>query len=91
MDVVGGGEEKEGAEVSSELRDYLRERLPEYMIPSAFVMLEAMPLTPNGKLDRSALPAADQQRPALVDRFVAPGTGVEQTLAEIWQQVLGVA
>jgi len=75
----------------SQWREHLSERLPEYMIPSAFVMLEAMPLTPNGKLDRAALPAPDQQRPALVDRFVAPGTGVEQTLAEIWQQVLGVA
>jgi amino acid adenylation domain-containing protein len=70
----------------AELRAFLRERLPEYMVPSAFVALEAFPLTPNGKVDRRALPAPDaraEERP-----FVAPRTPQEQALAEIWREVL---
>jgi amino acid adenylation domain-containing protein len=71
-----------------ELRGYLKQRLPVYMIPSIFVTLKALPLTLNGKLDRSALPAPD--RPALEGSFVAPRTFIEETLAQIWAQVLGV-
>lgn len=70
------------------LRAFARERLPDYMIPSAFVVLPAMPLTPNGKVDRAALPAPDQARPDLQRRFVAPRTAVEQALADIWATVL---
>jgi amino acid adenylation domain-containing protein/non-ribosomal peptide synthase protein (TIGR01720 family) len=74
----------------SELRDYLKTRLPNYMIPSAFVALDALPLTPNGKLNRRALPAPTA-RPDLDEAFVAPRTPEEIMLAELWSQVLGVA
>jgi len=60
------------------------------MIPSAFVLLDALPRTPSGKLDRPALPLPDQTRPAMEREFVAPSTLTEQRLAEIWTQVLGV-
>ena len=70
------------------LQAALRQTLPDYMIPSAFVFLEAIPLTPNGKLDRRALPA-----PEYVDaehEFVAPRTEMETAMAAIWQEVLDV-
>jgi amino acid adenylation domain-containing protein len=73
-----------------ELRSFLQQKLPEYMVPSAFVFLELLPLTPNGKLDRKALPAPDQTRPELEETFVAPRTPVEETLASIWAAVLKV-
>jgi amino acid adenylation domain-containing protein/non-ribosomal peptide synthase protein (TIGR01720 family) len=73
----------------SDLRNFLKEKLPEYMIPSAFVRLKALPLTPNGKVDRQALPAPDSIKPELEGRFVAPRTPVEETIARIWTQVLG--
>jgi len=79
-----------GASPVGELRAYLREQLPEYMIPSAFVMLEEMPLTPNGKVDRRALPAPDGLRPELESRYEEPRTGLERLLAEMWEDVLGV-
>jgi non-ribosomal peptide synthetase component F len=74
----------------SELRQSLQERLPEYMIPSAFVMLEEMPLTVNGKVDRRALPAPDSSRPKLEKVYVAPRNEREEKLAGIWSQVLGL-
>jgi len=72
----------------SALRDYLRQKLPDYMMPATFVVLEAMPLTPNRKIDRRALPAPDMVgvEPALV----APRTPTEATLAAIWQVVLEI-
>jgi amino acid adenylation domain-containing protein len=73
-----------------ELRSFLKQQLPEYMIPSAFVMLEALPLTPNGKVDRRALPTPDTARPELEKPFVAPRTEVEERLAAIWSEVLGL-
>ncbi|HEX8185042.1 MAG TPA: non-ribosomal peptide synthetase, partial [Blastocatellia bacterium] len=73
-----------------ELRDFLGEKLPEYMLPSAFVVLESLPLTRNLKLDRCALPAPEQARPELAGYFVAPRTPLEETLAEIWCEVLGI-
>ncbi len=72
-----------------ELRSYLRAKLPEYMVPSTFVMLRALPLTPSGKLDRQALPAPEQVRPEVARSFVAPRTPVEEVLAGIWARVLG--
>ena len=72
------------------LHSFLMEKLPGYMIPSAFVALEQLPLTPNGKIDRAALPAAGQASAACKADFVAPRTPVEQTLAEIWAEVLGL-
>ncbi|MDT5270271.1 MAG: hypothetical protein QOH49_2457, partial [Acidobacteriota bacterium] len=74
-----------------ELQDFLKQQLPEYMIPSAFVMLDALPLSPNGKLDRRALPPPDGARPTLESHYDEPRTPAEQTLVEIWAQVLGVA
>ncbi|MEH2027052.1 amino acid adenylation domain-containing protein [Nostoc sp.] len=72
-----------------ELRSFLKEKLPEYMIPSAFVILEALPLTPNGKIDRRALPAPEPSS-ELLEKYVAPRTPIEEILALIWQEVLKV-
>ncbi len=70
------------------LRPYMQEKLPEYMLPAAFVLLDALPLTPNGKVDRRALPAPDQQeRPS--ELFVAARTPLEEILANLWAEVLG--
>ncbi|BAZ30178.1 amino acid adenylation domain-containing protein [Cylindrospermum sp. NIES-4074] len=74
----------------SELRNFLKEKLPEYMLPSAFVMLKSLPLTPNGKVDRQALPAPDQNRSDLAANFVAPRNPIEESLAQIWIKLLGV-
>jgi amino acid adenylation domain-containing protein len=71
------------------VRTHLRDRLPDYMMPSAFVLLDAMPLTPNGKIDRRALPAPDL-RPELELTFVAPRTSTEEIVAHIWSDVLGI-
>jgi acyl carrier protein len=60
------------------------------MMPSAFVLLDALPLTPNGKVDRLALPAPDQARPDLEGTFVAPRTPVEEVVAGVWAEVLGL-
>lgn len=73
-----------------ELRAWLGEALPAYMIPGAFVVLEALPTTPNGKIDRKALPAPGTDRPALEEEYVAPETEVERILAGLWTDVLGV-
>jgi amino acid adenylation domain-containing protein len=70
------------------LRSFLQQKLPDYMVPSAFVFLDSLPFTPNGKLDRKALPTPDQSRPELEDAFAAPRTAVEETLAIVWSEVL---
>jgi amino acid adenylation domain-containing protein len=72
------------------LRSYLKGRLPEYMIPSAFVVLDELPLNPNGKIDRKALPEPERVRPELEGGFKAAGNPVEEMLAGIWAQVLGL-
>ena len=75
------------AEVDA-LKAHLRQSVPEYLVPSAFMMMERLPLTPNGKLDRKALPAPE---PAVAESaYVAPRTPVEEALTEIWADVLGV-
>jgi acyl carrier protein len=74
----------------SELRSFLKEKLPEYMIPSAFVFLDLLPLTPNGKVDRRALPVPDERRPYIDESFAAPRNAVEEALAEIWAEVLRI-
>ncbi|HXU45318.1 MAG TPA: amino acid adenylation domain-containing protein [Thermoanaerobaculia bacterium] len=73
-----------------ELRRFLAARLPDAMVPSAFLTLHALPLTPNGKVDRSALPAPGSARPQLEEEYEAPRTPLEETLAEIWAEVLGL-
>jgi amino acid adenylation domain-containing protein len=75
---------------TAELRSFLKEKLPEYMLPSVFVALKSMPLTPNGKVDRRALPAPDQSDLARSGTLAAPTDVVESRLVEIWQTVLGV-
>jgi amino acid adenylation domain-containing protein len=73
----------------SEIRDFLGKRLPKYMVPAKIIFLESVPLTPTGKVDRRALPAADyHSRPELETSFVAPRTAVEEELAKIWTEVL---
>ena len=75
---------------AADMRAFLAAKLPDYMIPSAFMFLESLPLTPNGKVDRKALPAPDQTRPELEESFVAPWSPIEKVIAEIWAGVLKV-
>jgi len=86
---AGGDSAQAGPPTGGELRRFLKAKLPDYMVPSAFVFLEALPLTPNGKVDRKALPAPDSARPDL-GAYVPPRTPVEATLAQLWAEVLGV-
>jgi amino acid adenylation domain-containing protein len=73
-----------------QLRSLLNERLPIYMIPAPIILLKALPLTPNGKVDRKALPAPDMVGLERADDYVAPRTPIEEVLASIWSQVLGI-
>ena len=75
---------------TTELRYRLQMTLPAYMVPSAFVTLDALPLTPNGKVDRKALPPPPSSRPDLLSAFVAPRDATERALASVWGDVLGV-
>jgi amino acid adenylation domain-containing protein len=72
----------------TELHNFLKEKLPEYMIPSSFVFLNGFPLTPNGKIDRSALPPPDGERPQFDQGFVEPRTEIEELIAQVWREVL---
>jgi amino acid adenylation domain-containing protein len=73
-----------------ELREFLKQKLPEYMVPAAFVTLEKLPLTSNGKIDRIALPAPEPGRASFDAGYVAPRTPTEEALAQIWCRVLGL-
>ncbi|MGH7832899.1 MAG: non-ribosomal peptide synthetase [Candidatus Binatia bacterium] len=73
-----------------DLRSFLKRKLSDYMIPSAFVVLDRLPLLPNGKIDRRALPAPSGRRPMLDSPFVAPRDPIEEELAKIWAQVLSL-
>ena len=73
-----------------ELRNFLKDKLPEYMLPSAFVMLSSIPLTPNGKVDKKALPAPENIKTKSNNAQVLPQTTLERTIAEVWQAVLKV-
>ncbi|HKH82613.1 MAG TPA: phosphopantetheine-binding protein, partial [Gemmatimonadales bacterium] len=76
---------------TSELRAFMKAKVPEYMVPSAFVGLEAFPLTPNGKIDRRALSSAPEVSHSVSEGgFVAPRTPTEEQLVEIWEEVLGL-
>jgi amino acid adenylation domain-containing protein len=78
-------------ELVAQWRGSLQQKLPDYMVPSAFVLLEVLPLTPNGKLDRRSLPAPDAVRQEPTEATTAPRTPIEEILSGIWAQVLGVA
>jgi acyl-coenzyme A synthetase/AMP-(fatty) acid ligase/acyl carrier protein len=73
-----------------EIRSFLERRLPAYMVPSAFVVLASLPLTSNGKVDRKALPEPDLERPALENTYQEPRTPIEELVASIWSDVLGL-
>ncbi|MFZ5515905.1 MAG: amino acid adenylation domain-containing protein [Candidatus Zhuqueibacterota bacterium] len=75
---------------ATDVRNYLAGILPEYMVPTAVVLLESLPKTPNGKIDRRALPSPEFGRPELESVFVAPRTPAEELIADIWSQVLHV-
>ncbi len=82
--------DKQQAVTLSDLRNFLLKKIPEYMIPSTFVFLEALPLTANGKVNVQALKAPDTIRPELEEAFVAPCTEEEKILAAIWTKILGL-
>ena len=74
----------------SDLRGFLKRALPDYMVPSAFVLIKSLPLTPNGKVDRRELPAPDALRPVLEGTFTGPRDKVERWLTGIWEEILGI-
>ena len=80
----------ESTPTPGEWRTFLIQRLPEYMIPSLFVSLDELPLLPNGKVNRHALPVPDASRPELRKAFVAPENPTQARLVEIWMNVLGI-
>lgn len=73
-----------------QLRSFLKQQLPDYMLPSAFIFLDTLPLTPSGKVDRLALPPPESSRPQLSKALVLPHTPAEKLLADVWAQVLGL-
>ncbi|MCU1502862.1 MAG: amino acid adenylation domain protein, partial [Ilumatobacteraceae bacterium] len=77
-------------DLGPQLRAHLRATLPDHMVPSAFVVLDALPRTPNGKTDRAALPAPDRARREEGGAAVAPGTDLERSIAEVWQDILAL-
>jgi acyl-CoA synthetase (AMP-forming)/AMP-acid ligase II/acyl carrier protein len=72
------------------LRSFLLERLPDYMVPSVFIVLDSWPLTPTGKIDRKALPAPGQAKTEIAGPFVAPRTATEQVISKVWADVLSL-
>jgi amino acid adenylation domain-containing protein len=74
--------------ITNELRVFLKQKLPEYMIPTIFVILDSLPLTPSGKVDRRFLPIPDASRRDLEENYVAPKTSIEQQIANIWSEIL---
>ncbi len=92
VDKIESGDASEGELLASEQmagwRQHLSQRLPEYMLPSSFVVLDALPLTANGKVDRKALPGPDMSQQQNI--YVAPSTDTEKVLCEIWQDILNI-
>jgi amino acid adenylation domain-containing protein len=86
----GQGAASSAGPTPTELRAFLKDKLPDYMLPAVFVMLEALPLTPSGKVDRRALPTPGVTLTAAVDAYVAPHDSVERQLTAIWEDVLHV-
>jgi amino acid adenylation domain-containing protein/non-ribosomal peptide synthase protein (TIGR01720 family) len=81
---------KEKKVISGELREFLTVKLPDYMIPAAFVPIDELPYTPSGKIDRKALPLPDDLRPELKTEYVEAKSYIGKTLSEIWQDLLGL-
>ncbi|HUU36049.1 MAG TPA: phosphopantetheine-binding protein, partial [Vicinamibacterales bacterium] len=77
--------------LSPELRRHLQAHLPDYMVPSAMVVMDALPTTPSGKIDRRALPAPEGRRPDLDVTFAPPASALERDIAAIWQDVLHIS
>jgi acyl carrier protein len=88
--VVAEQQPTAGDSLMPELRRYLSEKLPDYMIPSAFVLMQQLPLMPSGKVDRRALPAPMEGRQQVRAEYLAPRTTAEEQLASIWREVLHV-
>jgi amino acid adenylation domain-containing protein len=88
--VVPAGESGAEPPTTSELRRFLADRLPEHMVPAAFMILESLPRTGSGKVDRRALPRPDGERPRLAREYVPPVSEVEEALVEIWAETLGI-
>jgi amino acid adenylation domain-containing protein len=82
--------EENRSELVTQLRDFVKKKLPAYMIPTSFIFMEKLPLTPNGKIDRKALPKPDQSIYGLENNYVAPQNETEEKLVEIWKKVLKV-
>jgi amino acid adenylation domain-containing protein len=82
--------QQEQAPTVSDLRSFVRRKLPDYMVPSAFMFLDALPLMPNGKVNLQALPMPDQTRPELGNIFIAPRDGLELELTKIWEKLLTI-
>jgi hypothetical protein len=81
----------QGAEPNiSELQRFLKQMQPDFMIPAAFVILDTLPLNPNGKVDRRSLPVPDTKRPSIEQPYLPPRTAVEEKLAAIWCELLDV-
>jgi len=78
----------EAAVSVTDLQSFLREKIPDYMVPAVFIPIESLPLTPNGKIDRNALPPPDGARPRLGQAFVEPRTEIEEWVAQVWREVL---
>lgn len=77
-------------DVTNELRSYMKAKVPDYMVPTVFVQLDEFELTGSGKINRQSLPVPDQSRPVLLEGFVAPRNELEETIAQIWREVLAV-
>lgn len=90
LDSESNRNQNQQSEITNKLRDFCLQKLPDYMVPSAFVLLKALPLTPNGKVDIQALLALEKNRSEVNQIYVAARTPVEKQLAEIWQQLLKI-
>jgi len=84
------GAESRETVTAGDLRAFLRERLPDYMTPSAFVLMDTLPRTPNGKIDRKTLPSPDSARQEASAPFLAPSTPLERRVADVWREVLNL-
>ena len=85
--VPGSGSAEDSYELIPELRQFLKSKLPDFMVPTSFMALDQMPLTPNGKVNRKALPKPDIAK-QLASHYVAPRTDLEEQICEVWKQIL---